>query len=314
LAGSDTKIAPARGPAKKPLSGEEAWIAESETRTLWQDAWRRLRKNKIAMASSLFIIFMLLVAIMARLIAPYPYDQMIMSDAFQTPTAKHLLGTDDLGRDVLSRIIYGAQTSLSVGLGVTLIVLVIGVTMGLLSGFFGGWVDMVIMRLTDIVFAFPGLLFAILVMAVLGQSIVNVFIALSLTGWAGLSRIVRGQVLGLKEREFVEAARSLGVRDLRIVARHVLPNVLSPVIVSATMDAGGFILSEASLSFLGIGVKPPFPSWGGMISSGTQTFMNYPHMICFPSLALAILILTFNFLGDDLRDALDPRLKNTDRG
>jgi peptide/nickel transport system permease protein len=280
-----------------------------EAKSFRADAIRRITGDKVAVGSAIYIACLILIATFAPLIAPYSYSFQSVSEAYNGPSYTHWFGTDQLGRDILSRVIWGARVSISVGLGVTAITATVGVVVGVLSGFFGGWVDTTIMRLTDMVFAFPGILFAILMMAILGPSILNVFVALSITHWAGIARIVRSNVLSVKESEFVEAARAMGARDKAIILRHVLPQIMSPVIVSSTMNAGTFILSEASLSFLGIGISPPFPSWGAMIAGATQNVLVYPYMIFFPSLGLAGLILAFNFLGDSLRDALDPRLK-----
>lgn len=274
-----------------------------------QDAFRRLIRNKVAIISATYILAMILIALLAPVVAPYSYGHQNLARAFEGPSAEFLFGTDRLGRCILSRVIWGSRVSLGVGFGVTFITVVIGVIMGLVSGYFGGWVDSVTMRLTDITFAFPGLLFAILIMALLGPGLLNVFIALSITGWASLARLVRSQVLSIRETEFVEAARAIGAKNSSILTRHVLANITGPIIVSSTMTAGTFILGEASLSFLGVGVKPPFPSWGSMISGATDVFLSHPYMLFFPSLALAGLILSFNFLGDSLRDALDPKLK-----
>ncbi len=279
------------------------------SRTFMQDAFRRLIRNKVAIISATYILAMILIALLAPVVAPYSYGHQNLARAFEGPSAEFLFGTDRLGRCILSRVIWGSRVSLGVGFGVTFITVVIGVIMGLVSGYFGGWVDSVTMRLTDITFAFPGLLFAILIMALLGPGLLNVFIALSITGWASLARLVRSQVLSIRETEFVEAARAIGAKNSSILTRHVLANITGPIIVSSTMTAGTFILGEASLSFLGVGVKPPFPSWGSMISGATDVFLSHPYMLFFPSLALAGLILSFNFLGDSLRDALDPKLK-----
>ncbi len=276
---------------------------------LYANAWKRLKRNRPAMAGLVVIILLMLMAVFAPYLAPYdPYKQ-CLDDQLRPPSRKYPLGTDDLGRDIASRIIYGSRISLTVGFVAEGITLVIGVTLGAISGYFGGGVDNLIMRLTDMMFAFPDLLFAIAIMFVLGPGIYNVFIALALVGWAGMARLVRGQVLAVREREFVEAARAVGDRDLRIIARHVLPNCLAPVIVSATLGIPGAIMAEAGLSFLGLGAQPPSPSWGGMIAIGKGYLRFAPWFSVYPGLAIMITVLAFNLFGDGLRDALDPRLR-----
>ncbi len=225
------------------------------------------------------------------------------------PMKRPLLGTDSAGRDIAQRLIHGARISLYVGVVVIFISLLIGITLGALAGFYGGLTDSVISRFTDIMFAFPGLLFAIAVMAVLGRDLVNVFIALGLVGWPPIVRIIRGEIIALKESEFVEAAKSMGARNSRIIIKHLLPNTLAPIIVYSSLGIAGAIMSEAGLSFLGIGVRPPMPSWGSMINEGFQHALASPHVWLVPGVLIAIVVLAFNFLGDGLRDALDPKLK-----
>lgn len=278
-------------------------------RSLWQDAMRRLWRNKLAVVCAVFIIFVILAAVFAPYVAPYNYKTQYYDHVREPSSSQYILGTDDLGRDILSRIIYGARISLSVGFMATFISITIGMVMGVLSGYFGGTVDNLIMRLVDFLYAFPSLLFALLIMSILPRNIYSIYIALSLTSWAGVARLVRGQVLALREREFTEAAKAAGALDTRIMFTHILPNTLSPVIVDATFGIGSTILGEAGLGFLGIGVQPPHPSWGVMIGDATPYFRSVPHMLFWPSLALALVILAFNILGDGLRDALDPRLK-----
>ncbi|MEZ4813293.1 MAG: ABC transporter permease [Caldisericia bacterium] len=225
------------------------------------------------------------------------------------PMKRPILGTDNAGRDIAQRLVHGARISLYVGIVVILISLIIGITLGALAGFYGGWIDSVISRFTDIMFAFPGLLFAIAVMAVLGRDLFNVFIALGLVGWPPIVRIIRGEVVSLKESEFVEAAKSIGAKNNRIILRHLLPNMLAPIIVYVSLGIAGAIMSEAGLSFLGIGVRPPMPSWGSMINDGFQHALDSPHVWLVPGIVIALVVLAFNFLGDGLRDALDPKLK-----
>jgi ABC-type dipeptide/oligopeptide/nickel transport system permease subunit len=277
---------------------------------LWQQAWRRLLRRPTAVISMVYILLLILVAIFASKIAPFPYDFQDYAAVRLNPFSPgHMLGTDMLGRDILSRMIYGTQVSIEVAGVVLVIAVTVGLSLGLIAGYYGGTVDMVIMRVTDIMFAFPELLLAILIMGIRGPGITNLFFALGVVAWPGLCRLVRGQVLSLKEADFIQAASSLGAGDKRIILRHLLPNVMSPVLVSATLSLAGVILSEASLSFLGIGIRPPRPSWGSMLNEMISMIYSQPKLLIGPSLILAVTVLAFNFLGDGLRDALDPRLK-----
>jgi ABC-type dipeptide/oligopeptide/nickel transport system permease subunit len=225
------------------------------------------------------------------------------------PIPKPILGTDNSGRDIAQRIIHGSRVSLAVGIVVITASLLVGIILGAIAGFYGGWIDNFISRITDIMFAFPSLLFAIAVMSVFGRDIYNVFIALGLVGWPPIVRIIRGEVVSMKESEFVEAARSMGAKNRRIIFKHLLPNMLAPIIVYVSLGIAGAIMSEAGLSFLGIGVRPPMPSWGSMINEGFPHALNAPHVWLVPGIVIALVVLAFNFLGDGLRDALDPKLK-----
>ncbi len=285
-------------------------VAVQEGRSLWADALLRLSRNPVAIASLVFILLMFAAAIFAPLLAPYPYDFQDYSNVRSYPNQAHWFGADDLGRDIFSRMLYGARVSMTIGFLVIGIEVLVGGSLGLLAGYYGGRIDMLIMRLTDIMFAFPDLLLAILILGIFGPNFYNVLLALSLTGWPTMARIARGQVLALKEQEFVQSAHAVGCRDRRIMLRHILPNILSPMIVTATIGIGGVILSEATLSYLGIGIRPPQPSWGVLINELTPYIRTLPLLLVFPSAALALTVLAFNFLGDALRDALDPRLKN----
>ncbi len=283
------------------------------------EAWRRLRRHPVALACGLYILLLVLVALFAPALAPYPYDAIDTRGVLPAPPdAHHLLGRDNLGQDVFSRLLYGARVSLSVAAGVVAIEVVIGVTLGLIAGYYGGTTDLILMRLTDVMFAFPDILLAILLRAIvmsgskavsLGTNLATLFLALGLVGWPGIARLVRGQALALRQKEFIEAARAIGVRDRHILWRHMLPNLLSPIIVQVTQDVAGVILAEATLSFLGIGVPPPFPSWGRMINEARDFMRSQPLLLLSPSLALALTVMAFNFFGDALRDALDPRLR-----
>lgn len=272
--------------------------------------WKRLRRNKMAMVGLVITSLLILLAILAPVIAPHdPYEVKLM-DSMKAPGEDgYLLGTDQLGRDQFSRLLYGARISLRVGMITQSISLAVGLFMGALAGFYGGKVDEAISYLINVFFAFPSLLFAIAIMATLGPGLNNIFIALGAVSWPGLARIVRGQVMQLKEREFVEAIRALGGNDFLIILKHILPNTLAPVIVTVTLGVAGAILSEAGLSFLGLGAQPPEPSWGLMLSMGRTYVTTKPWLTIYPGLAIMITILGLNLLGDGLRDALDPRMK-----
>ena len=297
---------------------------------LWRDAWHRLTRNRAAVMSLVYVALLVLVALFANVVAPYPFQRQDLESTDLGPSPVHLLGTDGLGRDELSRLVYGSRISLAVALVDVLIVLVVGVPLGLMAGFFGRWLDVLVMRTVDVLLAFPNLLLVIVVItylrAVLDQpsgpilalvgaldgitgGLLGVFIALGLVSWLTVARLVRGQVLSLREKEFIEAARMIGSTDRRIIVRHLLPNTLAPVIVAATFGIPGAIATEAGLSFLGLGVRPPFPSWGILIAEGVRNMRAFPHELLFPAVILAITLICFNFLGDGLRDALDPKLK-----
>ncbi|MDQ2800499.1 MAG: ABC transporter permease [Armatimonadota bacterium] len=270
--------------------------------------WKRLLRNPLAAVSLLVLTLITLMALVYPLVSPYSYAHPT-ADISAPSSARHWLGTDDSGYDLLTRLAVGARVSLAVGVGVEAIVLLVGVPVGLLAGYHGRATDTALMRLTDMMFAFPDILLAILIMAVYGQSIINLFVALAITGWPGLARLVRGQALALRGREFVEAARALGVPSGQILRRHLLPNLLSPIIVASTIDIAGVIIAEATLSFLGIGVPDPLPSWGKMISIARTShyWRSHPALVIYPALCLSLTVLSLNFLGDALRDALDPR-------
>jgi ABC-type dipeptide/oligopeptide/nickel transport system permease subunit len=276
--------------------------------SLWRNAWRRLLKNKLAVAGGSAVILLALVAIFADVIAPYHYTTVNFGRNYEFPSREFPLGTDHLGRDVLSRIMYGARVSMTVGFVAEFIVLCIGVPIGALAGYYGGKVDMVLMRLVDVMYAFPRLLFVILIMSMLGRGLLNIFIAIGLTGWVRVARLTRAQMLSLKEREFCEAARAAGARHVGIIVRHLLPNALTPIIVSLTFGIPEAIFTEAALSFIGVGISPPTPSWGQMVGENQQFIRSYWYLCVFPAVGIASIMLAFTFLGDGLRDALDPRL------
>jgi oligopeptide transport system permease protein len=297
-----------------PLPGGRTPASETAARSatrgssLWRDAWRRLLRNRLAVAGGVAIIVLCLVAIFANVIAPYSYTKANFGEIYQFPSREHPLGTDQLGRDVLSRMIYGARVSMLVGLGAQVIVVLLGVPIGAVAGFSGGRVDLLLTRFIDVMYAFPRLLFVILVMSMLGAGLVNIFIALGLTGWVGIARQTRGQVLSIKEKEFVEGARALGAGFGRVMTRHVLPSALTPIVVAVTFGIPEAIFTEAALSFIGVGINPPTPSWGQMVGENQQFLRSYWYLCVFPSIAIAITMLSFTFFGDGVRDALDPKM------
>ncbi len=285
-------------------------MSKEKSNSLWTDAWRRLYRNKTAMLALAILVLLVISALFADFIAPYPFDEQDYSRVLQFPNAKHLLGTDNFGRDVFSRIIFGSRVSLLVGFSSVLASVVVGGLIGAVSGFYGNRIDNILMRAMDILMAIPGMLLAISIAAALKPGLFNLVIAISIGGIPGYSRVVRASVLTIKGQEFVEAARSIGVPDYKIILKHILPNCMAPVIVQATLGVAGAILSAAALSFLGLGIQPPTPEWGSMLSSARQHIRDYWHLATFPGLAIMITIYSLNVLGDGLRDALDPRLKN----
>ena len=281
---------------------------------LWTDAWMRFRRNRLAVGSLAFVVLLITLALIAPLLERFgllqdPTAQDVVSNYLGPGAAHHILGTDDLGRDVLSKVIFGSQVSLSIGILVQAIVLVIGGSIGLAAGYFGGWIDNLLMRFTDIMYAFPDLLFVLIIVAALGPTLLNIFVAIGLVSWVGLARLVRGQVLSIKEKEFVEAARAAGSSPIKIILKHLLPNSLGPVIVTLTFGIPAAIFTEAVLDFLGVGLRPPQPTWGVMVFEGYAAVDAYPYLVIIPCVALSMTMLAFNFIGDGLRDALDPRMR-----
>ena len=282
-------------------------LPQRKQRSLWSDAFYRLSRNRLAMAALVLIIALCLIAIFAPLVSPYDPNAIQEGGSMQPPSAAYKLGTDGVGRDQLTRLIYGARISLSVGIFVQAIILAIGIPIGAVAAYAGGKVDNLLMRFTDVMYAFPDLLFVIIFMAAFGPSLRNIFLSIALVNWVGMARLTRGQLLSLKEKEFVEAARAMGVPGWRILLRHMLPNALGPIIVSVTFGIPGAIFLEAALSFIGLGIQPPTATWGGMVQLGYDAIFADPQLVIFPALAIAITMLSFTFLGDGLRDALDPR-------
>lgn len=270
---------------------------------------RMFRENKLSAVSLLVIVLMILFTVLAPVLTPYSETDMDLLNRLQPPSAEHLLGTDEGGRDVLTRLLYGSRISLMVGIVPTLLSMMLGALLGVLAGYLGGAVDSLIMRLADIVLAFPSMLLAMVIMYTLGGGLFNVFLTLTLMNWGSVARIARSETLRLKQSDYVEAARSIGVSKLNIIRRHILVNCLPTLIVLFTLNVPAAILTESSLSFLGLGIQPPYASWGLMVNTGRQFLYNAPWLSFVPSIAIMVAVLSFNFLGDGLRDVLDPRLR-----
>lgn len=277
--------------------------------TYWQDAWRRLRKNKVALSSLIILIVLILMCIIQPIISGDNYMVQNINDMNQGPSASHWFGTDNLGRDLFDRLWIGGRVSLIIAFVGTLIECVVGIIYGGVSGYFGGKVDSIMMRIVEVLSGIPYLIVVILIAIRLGNGILPLLIALCITGWTGIARMVRGQVMQLKESEYVMAAKTLGASPFRIIMKHMIPNTLGIIIVYITFDIPSYIFAEAFLSFIGLGIQPPQTSWGAMASAGQQVMQFYPSQLIFPSLAIAITMLAFNLLGDGLRDALDPKLR-----
>ena len=292
-------------PIKKDIESAEAIVRPSVT--YWQDAWRRLKQNRGAMIGLWTIVAIIAIAIFGPMVSPYSYSDQSLEDQNQFCSSKYWLGTYDLGRDPLTRIMYGARISLTVGFLASLINLTVGVVYGGISGFYGGRVDNVMMRIVEVLNAIPMLLYVILLMVILEPGLQNILIALGLVYWLGMARIVRGQVLSLKEQDFVLAARTIGASNWQIIIKHLIPNAMGPIIVTATLNIPAAIFTEAFLSFIGLGVNAPMASWGVLASDALQSFRSYPWQLFFPAIAISITMFAFNFLGDGLRDALDPK-------
>jgi oligopeptide transport system permease protein len=294
--------------ATSTLTAQRELAQQQQQRGLWSDAWRRLRRNKAALAGLFVAMILCLIALLADVLAPYPFAEQHIQSVFKPMgTPGFVLGTDNLGRDVLSRLIYGARISLGVALLAQFFVLIIGVPVGLIAGAGSRSLDNLLMRFTDIMYAFPDLLFVIIILSVLGRNILFVPIAIGIVNWTTMARLVRGQVLSLQELDYILAARALGVPNWRVIIYHLLPNALTPIIVAVSLGIPQYILLEATLSFIGIGAPPPIPSWGLMISEGFNSIFSFVHLVVLPGIAIALTMLSFTFLGDGLRDALDPR-------
>jgi oligopeptide transport system permease protein len=289
------------------IAAEQALEEAERGTSLWGDAWHRLGKNKMAVMSALILILIALAAFIGPLFLAQSYETQNLQLGATPPGARHWLGTDTLGRDLFVRILYGGRVSMSVGFCATAVALVIGVLYGAISGFLGGKIDLLMMRVVDIIFALPFTVFVILLMVFFGRKFVLLFVAIGAVQWLTMARIVRGQVLSLRHQDFIEAAKALGLSKPRIIFRHMIPNALGPIIVYATLTVPAVMLLEAFLSFLGLGVQPPMSSWGVLIKEGAEVMEEFPWLLIYPGLILALTLFSLNFLGDGLRDALDPR-------
>jgi oligopeptide transport system permease protein len=284
-----------------------ALTAAPPGRSLWQDAWRRLKRNRAAMAGLVLLAVVALLAVLAPLLSPYDFDAVDFDAISVPPNAAHWFGTDDLGRDLFARTLYGGRISLLVGLVATVVSLLLGVSYGAISGYVGGAVDSLMMRLVEILYSVPFIFLVILLMVLFERSILLIFVAIGAVEWLDMARIVRGQTLSLKEAAFVEAARAAGLSRRAIIVRHIVPNLLGPVVVYVTLTIPAVILAESFLSFLGLGVQPPMASLGSLIASGAADMELAPWLLVFPSLVMIATLMSFNFIGDGLRDAIDPK-------
>ncbi|WP_027633781.1 ABC transporter permease [Clostridium hydrogeniformans] len=287
-------------------------MSSNRKRSQWGEVWRRLKRNKPAMIGLVVICLLIILAVIAGFIADY--DNVVikqnLEERLQGPSSKYILGTDEFGRDIFARLIHGARVSLRVGILAVGIAIVIGGSLGAIAGYYGGVLDNVIMRIMDVFLAVPSILLAISIVSALGPSLFNLMLSIGISSVPSYARIVRASVLSIREQEFIEAAKAIGANDFRLVMRHIIPNSLAPVIVQATLGVAGAILSTAGLSFIGLGIQPPDPEWGAMLAGGRQYLRDAWHVTTFPGIAIMITILSLNLLGDGLRDALDPRLKN----
>ena len=281
--------------------------SELKSSSLWRDAWIRLSKNRLAIAGLIILLTLIMISLLTPIIAPYGYEEQNLAIGATAPSGEHLLGTDIFGRDMLTRIMYGGRVSLMVGFVATSVALVIGISWGAIAGFFGGRLDAVMMRIVDALYALPFMIFIILLMVVFGRNILLLFLAIGAVEWLTMARIVRSQVMSIRNQEFIEAAYSIGLTRWVIIKKHIIPNTIGPVIVYTTLTIPSVMLLEAFLSFLGLGIQPPQSSWGLLINYGVETMEEYPWLLIFPGMALSLTLFSLNFLGDGLRDALDPR-------
>jgi peptide/nickel transport system permease protein len=287
----------------------ESALDVSKKRSQTAETWKRLQKNKLAVAGMIILLMIILVAIFAEQIAPYSYEQQDYSSTFQGPSTAHWFGTDNFGRDIFSRVIFGTRTSLQIGFISLAFGAFLGCILGAVAGYFGGAIDTAIMRFTDILMSIPRTVLAIAIATTLGTGLTNAVIAVAISSIPNFARVVRASTLTVKDQEYVEAARCIGAKSPHIIAQHIFPNVLAPIIVQATLGVGTSIILAAALSFLGLGVQPPTPEWGSMLSAARTHMRDYPYMVAFPGLAIMVTVLALNLFGDGLRDALDPKLK-----
>nr|WP_113867411.1 glutathione ABC transporter permease GsiD [Brenneria salicis]NMN91989.1 glutathione transport system permease protein [Brenneria salicis ATCC 15712 = DSM 30166]RBP61296.1 glutathione transport system permease protein [Brenneria salicis ATCC 15712 = DSM 30166]RLM30299.1 glutathione ABC transporter permease GsiD [Brenneria salicis ATCC 15712 = DSM 30166] len=285
-------------------------LKENQIRTPWREFWRRFRPQHVALAAGVFVVALMVIAVLAPYLIPYDAENYFDYDRLnEGPSAAHWLGVDSLGRDIFSRILLGTRISLAAGIFSVLVGMLIGTSLGLLAGYYEGWWDRIIMRICDVLFAFPGILLAIAVVAIMGSGMANVIVAVAIFSIPAFARLVRGNTLVLKQQTYIESARSIGASDWTIVFRHILPGTISSIVVYFSMRIGMSIITAASLSFLGLGAQPPTPEWGAMLNEARSDMVIAPHVAIFPSLAIFLTVLAFNLLGDGLRDALDPKLK-----
>lgn len=280
---------------------------KTESIGYWKAFWLRFKKNKMAVIGGVFVLILIALAILAPYIAPYPYDEPHYTRAFEGPSKDFIFGTDALGRDLFSRILYSLRNASIIGFGSQFVVLIIGGILGAVAGFKGGWIDKFIMSIVDIMFAFPTFLFNVILVTALGRGLFTIFLAIGLTGWAGMARLVRGQVLYLKNSEFVEAAKAAGASTFYIIRKHILPNMIGPILVNLAFGVPGAMMTESGLAVIGMGVRPPMPSWGNLIGEGIGMMMAFPHLLIFPAVTFAFTLISFTFLADGLRDAFNPR-------
>ncbi|MGN7175994.1 nickel transporter permease [Cytobacillus sp. SAFR-174] len=293
-----------------PQETAKAPVPISKRKAKGAELAKALIKNKMSLVGGSIVLIYIILAVLAPLISPYDPYEIDLVNKLQPPSADHIMGTDDKGRDIFSRILYGSQLSLAVGFVSVFIGALFGIVLGIISGYYGGWVDTIIMRFIDVLLAFPGLLLALAIVSALGPSLINVMIAVGVFSIPTFARIVRGSTLSVKKMEYIDAIRVLGASDPKIIFVHILPNIMSPIIVQGTLRLATSILSVAGLSFLGMGAQPPTPEWGAMLSDGRDFLFTAPHIALFPGIAIALIVLGFNLFGDGLRDALDPRMKN----
>lgn len=294
----------------KTIKSEETEIKTRKSNGPWYEVWKRLKRSNMAIIGLVILSLLIIISIGADFVAPYEYDEQDLMNAFQGPSSDHWFGTDEFGRDIFSRVIYGSRVSLSIGIIAVGIALLIGGFLGAIAGYYGGKIDNAIMRIMDVLLAIPSMLLAISIVASLGPGLTNLMIAVGISSIPRYARIVRASVMSIKGMEFIEASKTAGAKDLRIIFQHIIPNSLAPVIVQATLGVAGAMLTAAGMSFIGLGIQPPNPEWGAMLSGGRAYIRDYSYMTMFPGLAIMITILSLNLLGDGLRDALDPKLKN----